>query len=144
MNDKRLSTPPIGNCGARAVWWILFVLLASGSARAEPSEAHGAVLTLEVIDGKVATGNVIRLTQGDHAQLHWSTDKAIDIHLHGYDIAKSLTPGTETTMVFEAHATGRFPITVHRSPDAHDRPGEGAHSHSGAERTLIYLEVHPE
>jgi FtsP/CotA-like multicopper oxidase with cupredoxin domain len=73
---------------------------------------------------------VIRVSQGDAVTLRWTSDRALTLHLHGYDIEQRLTPGTSATMSFAARATGRFAIEVHA--------GQGGH---GA--TLGYLEVHP-
>jgi hypothetical protein len=75
-----------------------------------------------------AEQRVIRVGQGDEVILRWTTDRAVAVHLHGYDIEKALAPGTPATMWFVARATGRFPITRHHGPD---------------EVTLGYLEVHP-
>lgn len=72
---------------------------------------------------------VVRVRQGDDVTLRWTTDKALTVHLHGYDIEKSLSPGTPVLMRFTARATGRYPIEVH--------------VRGGGERTLAHVEVHP-
>jgi FtsP/CotA-like multicopper oxidase with cupredoxin domain len=73
---------------------------------------------------------VIRVHQGDDVTLKWTTDRALTIHLHGYDIEQTISPSGPTTMRFPARATGRFPIEAHGGPET-------------KERTLTYLEVHP-
>ncbi len=95
-------------------------------ARAEPK-----VVELAVRGGALPQDQrVIRVQQGDEVTLRWTTDKTVRIHLHGYDIEKTLSPDVPTTMRFSASATGRFPIEIHRSQHGH-------------ESTLGYLEVHP-
>ena len=80
----------------------------------------------------VAPAEVIRITEGDVIELIWTSDQATELHLHGYDIMIHVRPDEPATMVIEAHATGRFPITSHGS-------GEGDHGHNA----LTYLEVYP-
>ena len=72
---------------------------------------------------------VSRVQQGEAVTLHWTSDRALTLHLHGYDVEQRVTPQMSATMSFTARATGRFPIEIH----------------GGAERagTLAYLEVHP-
>lgn len=86
---------------------------------------------LDIQNGHVATDKrTIRVTEGDRVELRWTTDEAVELHLHGYDIRLDLKPGAPRTMTFEAHAAGRFPVGIH---------GSGGHGHGA----LIYLEVHP-
>ena len=95
------------------------------------AQAESQVFELAVREGVLPTSQrVIRVQQGDEVTLRWTTDRQITVHLHGYDIERSLRPGAPITMQFRARATGRFPITVHG-------PGKGE------EATLGYLEVHP-
>jgi len=84
---------------------------------------------LYIHEGKVIIDDqTIRVTQGDHIELNWSSDKSIELHLHGYDIHAYVAPNSPAIMHFTAHATGRFPVEMH---------GKSEHS------ALIYLEVHP-
>lgn len=86
---------------------------------------------LDIHNGHVAAGKrTVRVTEGDRVELRWTTDEAVELHLHGYDIRLDLNPGAPRTMTFEAHATGRFPVGIH---------GSGGHGHGA----LLYLEVHP-
>jgi len=102
-----------------------------------PVPVQGAELTFDL---KIGQGRVpqnmrrIRVKQGDAVKLRWTTDRSIIVHLHGYDIEKTVEPGTVTEMAFIAHATGRFPVEEHK-PNA-----RGGHSHGEA---LIRIEVHP-
>jgi len=102
------------------------VLLITGMAAAE-----SRVFELSIRAGQIAESpRVIRVNQGDDVTLRWTTDRAMTIHLHGYDLEQKLTPGKPASMRLTARATGRFPIEVH------------AHG-GGGDRTIGYLEVHP-
>ena len=104
---------------------LLLALVAVAGAGAEPR-----LIELAIRNGRLPEDRrVVRVRQGDEVTLRWTSDRAVTLHLHGYDIEEQLTPGTPVAMRFTARATGRFPIEIH---DA-----------SGAERTIGYLEVHP-
>ncbi len=108
---------------------------ALGAGLASPALAQSATtrsFELTLRDGKLAeSDNVIEVKIGDKVRLLWTTDAMTTVHLHGYDIEKSLSPDAPTTMSFDAFATGRFPVTSH---------GDGASHH---EEALLYLEVRP-
>ena len=108
------------------------------ATRATVIGAGAAELTfdLHIERGRVAENmSVIRVKQGDVVRLRWSTDRSIILHLHGYDIEKKIEPDTVGLMEFVAYATGRFPVEVHRSPEAGD--------HSHGEAPLVRIEVYP-
>jgi hypothetical protein len=112
--------------------------LALALVGAIPAAASAAEVTfvLAITDGHVpANMRLIRVKQNDMVKLQWSTDKPMQIHLHGYDIEKDLKPGTVTEMTFTARATGRFTVAPHTG----ETPG-GGHSHGDA---LVTLEVYP-
>jgi hypothetical protein len=112
-----------GILGMLVVMWRLLMTL---TAVAEPR-----VIELTIRAGTLPSDErVIRVSQGDAVTLRFTSDRALTLHLHGYDIEQRLTPGTPATMSFAARATGRFAIEVHA--------GQGGH-----EATLGYLEVHP-
>jgi FtsP/CotA-like multicopper oxidase with cupredoxin domain len=109
----------------RAALAAMLLQLATAPA-AEPQ-----VFELSIRNGMlVGEERVIRVKQGDVVTLRWTTDKALAIHLHGYDIEMPLSPAAPVSMQFTARASGRFPIEIH----AH---GQGGH------RTLVHVEVHP-
>ena len=93
--------------------------------------AEPRVIDLAIRAGTLAPDQrVIRVSQGDAVTLRWTSDRALTLHLHGYDIEQRLVPATPAAMTFTARATGRFAIEIHAGP------GE-------REATLGYLEVHP-
>ena len=103
----------------------MFLLIAGEGAAESP------VFELSVRNGELPLERrVIRVRQGDDVTLRWTTDQALAIHLHGYDIELPLSPAAPDTMRFTARASGRFPIEFH----AHGR---------GGHRVLAHFEVHP-
>ena len=74
----------------------------------------------------------IRITEGEAVELHWTSDEAVELHLHGYDLKAAPAPGKPAVMAIKAYAAGRFPITSHGW-------GDGGHGHDA----LTYLEVYP-
>ena len=99
--------------------------------------AMGGVRAAEhVFDLALAEGRVpperrtIQVTRGDEVVMRWTSDRAIALHLHGYDIEESIPAGGSATMRFAANIAGRFPVSEHR----HGR---------GRERAVLYLEVRP-
>lgn len=90
---------------------------------------------------KLIGGNdVIRVTQGENVRLQWTSDEITRIHLHGYDIETLVKPNAPVSMVFNAYATGRFPIEAHGFGDQASNSQAG---HQQEETILLYLEVYP-
>jgi hypothetical protein len=89
-----------------------------------------------VIHDRELTGDqrTLRVDQGDFVELTWVSDEAGELHLHGYDIAFEVSPAKPTVVAFEAHATGRFPVTSHGFGD------DTGHGHAA----LLYIEVYPD
>ena len=112
----------------------LMLSLGVTTLRAEIGETEVQQFDLEIRGRHVLGGTkVIRVTQGQRVELSWTTDESVQLHLHGYDIEFEIEPGTPSSRQFEAHATGRFPITSHGF-------GEQQHGHD----TLLYFEVYPD
>ena len=96
-------------------------------------------ITLKIAGGEIQGGKkVIRVKQGDEVKLNLMADKTTEVHLHGYDIEKTVSPGGVAVMTFRARVAGRFPVTLHGS-HSHGRKKSGGHG----EKVLFYLEVHP-
>ena len=99
-------------------------------------DAAEVTFALRIQDGRVpASMQLIRVKQNDIVKLHWSTDRPITIHLHGYDIEKAVVPGTVTEMSFTARATGRFTVEPHLA-------GQSSAGHTHGD-TLVTIEVYP-
>jgi hypothetical protein len=109
---------------------LVAMLTGIGGVRAEE-----LTFDLKVERGRVANSmQLIRVKQGDVVRLRWSTDSALDLHLHGYDIEQKIVPGQVSELTFTARATGRFPVEVHTPKRG------GGHSHGVP---LVRIEVYP-
>jgi FtsP/CotA-like multicopper oxidase with cupredoxin domain len=84
-----------------------------------------------------AADNVIRVTQGDAVEIVITADEAAELHLHGYDLKLTLTPGVPGTIRFTAAIAGRFPLEAHQFGT---EPSSGRHRGGGP---LLYVEVYP-
>lgn len=106
--------------------------LASNALAAE--RLAGVKIERQIKNRNFIGTNVVRVTEGQIVELILSSDEAVELHLHGYDVVAKAKPGAPAVMGFSAHATGRYPVTMH------------GHSHGGthSEKTLLYLEVHPD
>jgi len=104
----------------------LLALLVAGAALAAEKSFDVALAS-----GKVpAERRTLRVAKGDRVVLRWTSDRAIALHLHGYDVEAAIAAKGATTMRFTAGIAGRFPVSEHRHGAAR-------------ERTVLYLEVLP-
>ncbi|TMH01136.1 MAG: hypothetical protein E6H67_17810 [Betaproteobacteria bacterium] len=110
-------------------------------AAGAPADSPVAARTfdLRIEQRRLAGGaSTLRVVQGDRIELRWTSDEVATLHLHGYEVEATVAPGAPATMVFEAYATGRFPIVAH----GFGKSG-GSTTTPQREKTLLYLEVHP-
>ncbi len=115
----------------RAAALAVRVLVSMLLLAAELVAAQPRVIELHVRDGLLPKEQrLIRVAHNDEVTLRWTSNLPLVVHLHGYDLERTLAPGATATMTFRARAAGRFPITVHGEKQRH-------------EATLGYLEVHP-
>ncbi len=61
----------------------------------------------------IADRRTIRISEGEEVRINWTTDEALELHLHGYNIHVVATPEHPASMSFKAHTVGRFPIAAH-------------------------------
>ena len=52
----------------------------------------------------VADKKTIRITEGETVELHWTSDQAVELHLHGYDLKAAPAPAKPAVMAFKAYA----------------------------------------
>ena len=86
----------------------------------------------EVVLGQGAPAReqtTLKARVGDAVTLTVHSDKAITLHLHGYDRELMVPAGGKSSLRLDARIPGRFPI------ESHDAHGHGA---------LLYLEVRPD
>ena len=120
-------------------WWILLATLlfffVPTFVNADADEGSIKRIDLVISERKVQREEkTIRVTQGESLELVWVSDETAELHLHGYDISFEVSPEAPAVVTFEAHATGRFPVTSH---------GFGGHKGHGHE-ALLYIEVYPQ
>jgi hypothetical protein len=104
---------------------LIAALLGTAIANAH---AEDRVFALEIhSEAPTAKAQVLAVRQNDKVVIRVSSDKPVQVHLHGYDIESDIVPNVVTSLRFTATATGRFPIEIH----------------SREQRPLAYLEVRP-
>ena len=88
----------------------------TGGAQAPAGEPEATpaprVETIRLEGGENATGDVQQLAfeKGDTVRLRFTSDEAVEVHLHGYDKTLEVPAGGSQRMVFEADAEGVFEI----------------------------------
>lgn len=97
----------------------------AGKDSAEPQATTEAgtppetVTRIQIRDGAVVGGaKTIDVVRGDTVRIVVSADASDDIHLHGYDIERSVEPGRPAHFRFKADAEGAFEIESHVAEDA--------------------------
>ena len=82
-----------------------------------PAAPTPETIAIRVVGG-VPQGGIARpkLKKGDRAVIVVRTDAGEEIHMHGYDIERTVTPGKPIRMPFTATIPGRFEVELHH-PD---------------------------
>ncbi len=123
-----------------AVVALFFVLsTACGSSESDQSSTNAAFDI--VINGGNLVGDVdtLRIKKNEDVTLNIASNSEITVHLHGYDIEKTILAGYTAVIEFKANATGRFVVTTHKVKSGH----HGDHgSHSGHGDMATDTEVH--
>lgn len=74
------------------------------------------IFEIEVRQGqRVAGPAVLQVQEGDDVQLQITTDKADELHVHGYDLHLKLQANTPAMLAFRAEHSGRFDYELHHS-----------------------------
>ena len=69
---------------------------------------------IRIVDGAVSGGDPkITVSKGDVARFEVRSDTPDDIHLHGYDITKPVTPDEPARFRVDADIEGAFEIEAH-------------------------------
>ena len=88
----------------------------STSGTATGSTFTGTEIVVEVTNGKVSPPtHRVKVTKGTPIRLRVTSDKADELHVHGYDVEKELPAGEQVTLDFTADQTGLFDIELHES-----------------------------
>jgi hypothetical protein len=93
---------------------------ASETETTETTPAQPAVKTVTIrVVGGVPQGGIARpkVKKGERIVLVVNTDAGKEVHLHGYDVEREVTPGTPVRLPITATIPGRFEVELH-DPDA--------------------------
>jgi hypothetical protein len=113
---------------------LALLLILAGSPRAGAAEL---IFDIRIEHGRIPDAmHLMRVHEGDSVKLRWTSDRALVLHLHGYDIENRVAPDGVTELAFTAYATGRFPIQIHAQG-----AGAGSAAHQDAPSAII--EVYP-
>lgn len=84
--------------------------------QAAPGQPQVASITVEIANGQVqGPTERIELTRGQQVRLAVRSDKADELHVHGYDASAGLVPGEPSTVEFTADIPGVFEVELHES-----------------------------
>ena len=74
--------------------------------------------TIVVKDGKPVGGvKVLNYTKGDTIDLTVRSDTADEVHFHGYDLMRDVTPGGSVNFRFKATIEGRFVVELENAKE---------------------------
>lgn len=84
---------------------------------AEPAPAGGVnAFAFVVRDGRLASGPaLLRVRQGEAVRLSVTSNRADELHLHGYDLQTVLSPDQAAVLEFTAHRSGHFEFELHEA-----------------------------
>ena len=123
------------------VWF--FVIAFFGNALVLPTMAvEPFVREFDVVvrDGKIGRElSRLRVTEGDHVIMRWSSNDRATVHLEGYEIAIEIGRRRPGTIELDVLITGRFPIHIHTF-DGHGNASPQRSRHGASS----YLEVYPQ
>jgi hypothetical protein len=129
---------------ARLMTCAAFLVLIAACGGGEPEEL---TFDLEISDRQF---NIVLLKafHGDTLTLIINSDELGEVHIHGYDYQEDVSPGEQTVIIFEAHATGKFNITFHSvstytKNDGHEHNHDDGNDSEESEVLLGSLEVRP-
>jgi FtsP/CotA-like multicopper oxidase with cupredoxin domain len=87
----------------------------SGDPTETPADESRERIYDVAIEGGAMNPDEISAEEGDFVTLRLTSERPVEVHLHGYDLEKEVSPGEETELSFEADATGQFEIEDHET-----------------------------
>jgi hypothetical protein len=87
-------------------------------AETTPTRPQPQTVTIRVVGG-VPQGGIARpkVKKGDRIVLVVRSDAGEEVHVHGYDVERPITPGKPVRLPITATIPGRFEVELHH-PDA--------------------------
>jgi FtsP/CotA-like multicopper oxidase with cupredoxin domain len=93
---------------------LFFVLRPDGSSGSAADGSREQTFDLVIEDGAMIPDE-IEVEEGDRVTLRLTSEAPVEVHLHGYDLEREVSPGETATLSFEAELTGRFEIEDHET-----------------------------
>lgn len=98
------------------VWSLAFAVAAVACGQVFAAADEPKRIALVVQSGRLATGpQLVKLERNDAVELTIVSDRADELHVHGYNLHLALQPGKPATLKFTAKRTGRFSFELHPS-----------------------------
>ena len=98
---------------------VLFFFLRPGGSPAPESSDLEEEMQEEVVAVAINEGTMsppeVTVYEGNQVNLLITSDRPIELHLHGYDLTEEVEPGETADLSFEATDTGRFEIEDHNT-----------------------------
>ena len=87
-------------------------------AETTPAKPKSTTVTIRVVGG-VPQGGIARpkVKKGDRVVIVVRADAGESVHIHGYDVERTITPGKPARLPVTATIPGRFEVELHH-PDA--------------------------
>lgn len=96
--------------------WILMpaLLLLGGCSAGAPATGDKIVVKIALADGSVTPlGERLDVKSGQEIELQVTSDRADELHIHGFDTTLQIKAGESQTHTFTADRTGRYEIETH-------------------------------
>ena len=87
----------------------------SGAASATAATSPHAYEMVIEHGAKRSGPEVMQVSEGDEVSLTLRSDRADELHVHGYDLHAKVKAGVPTVLNFKADRTGRFTMELHHS-----------------------------
>ena len=98
------------------IWGLAFAITALACGQMSAAADEPKRITLVVQGGKLTTApQRVKFERNDVVELTITSDRAEELHVHGYNLHLGLQPGKPATLKFTAKRTGRFSFELHPS-----------------------------
>lgn len=88
----------------------------SSATASSSSAAADVIVDLEVKGGTVVGGvREVKIDVGRSVAIRVTSDVADELHVHGYDLKRDVSPGIESELIFVADIPGVFEVELEQS-----------------------------
>jgi len=85
---------------------------AAGSSSSSASSAAGQTIQVSYAGGTITGGGRVPVKLGTSVTLEVTSDVADEVHVHGYDLMRDVTPDAPATITFDATIPGVFEVEL--------------------------------